>query len=369
MGKMMVEEIIKNFAIDGELKGYSAFGSGHINDTYRLQYEMSDGSVKKFTLQKVNTNVFKDIYGLINNISLVTHHIRKKLRAEGKDPERGTLRVVPTVDNKPFYRDEDGNCFRVFVHICEARTFQTVENEEQFEHLAEIFGNFQNQLADFDASKLVETIPDFHNTAKRFEALEKAIDDDAAGRASSVASEISFALERKSDASVLVELLEKGELPLRVTHNDTKLDNVLFDEKTLEAICVIDLDTVMPGLVHYDFGDSIRFGASTAAEDEKDLSKVEMDIGLFEAYTRGFLRACGDKLTEKEIEYLPFSAKLITYECGIRFLTDYLNGDVYFKTHYEGQNLDRCRTQFKLVADMEKKMPQMKEIVKKLSGK
>ncbi len=366
---MIVEEIINHFAIDGELKNCSVFGRGHINDTYRLEYEMPDKSKKSFTLQKINKNVFKDIYGLINNISLVTHHIREKLRAEGKDPERGTLRVVPTVDGKLFYQDEKGDCFRVFVHIEEAKTFQTVENPKQFEHLAEIFGNFQNQLADFDASRLVETIPDFHNTAKRFEALEKAIDEDIAGRVSSVASEISFALERKSDASVLVDLLEKKELPLRVTHNDTKLDNVLFDEKTLEAICVIDLDTVMPGLVHYDFGDSIRFGASTAAEDEKDLSKVEMDLTLFEAYTKGFLHACGDKLTEKEIEYLPFSAKLITYECGIRFLTDYLNGDIYFKTHYEGQNLDRCRTQFKLVADMEKKMPQMKEIVKKILGK
>lgn len=269
-------------------------------------------------------------------------------------------------EGEPYYRAPDGGCFRAYRFVENTVSLQSAENPAQFGSLAAAFGKFQNQLADFDASLLAETIPDFHNTVKRFENFASSVKADRAHRRTAAEKEIEFAMSREADAGVLVGMLAKGELPLRVTHNDTKLNNVLFDAVTGEAVCVIDLDTVMPGLVHYDFGDSIRFGASTAAEDEKDLDRVSMSLELFEAYTRGFIASCGGKLTEAETEYLPFSAKLLTYECGIRFLSDYLDGDTYFRIHYPEQNLDRCRTQLKLVADMEKKMPEMKSITEKI---
>lgn len=352
------------FALDGTLIEATPYGCGHINSTYCLSLE-KDGKVTRYILQKINTAVFKDVDVLMNNIRLVTEHIRKK-NAGSPDEERCTLTVIPTVDGKLSYHAKDGEHYRLYLFVEGTVALQSVDSPEQFEVLGAAFGNFQNQLADFDASQLIESIPDFHNTVKRFEALEEAIEKNAAGRADEVKDEIAFARARKDDAAVLLNLLKEGKLPLRVTHNDTKLNNLLFDEKDGHAVCVIDLDTVMPGLVHYDFGDSIRFGASTAAEDEKDLSKVWMDLNLFEVYSRGFLSTCKEKLNDEEIAQLPFSAKLLTFECGIRFLTDYLNGDTYFKTHYPEQNLDRCHTQFKLVKDMEEKMPQMKAIIEKL---
>lgn len=358
-----LQHIAAHFAIEGRFLIAEPYGCGHINTTYCLYYDRESRPPMRVILQKINTGIFRDPDGLMNNIALVTDHIRAK-NAGSPDVDRCTLTVIPTVDGKHYYCAENGDCYRAYVFVENSFSLQQVENAAQFESLAATFGVFQNQLADFDASVLVETIPDFHNTAKRYEAFEQAVEADLAGRAQTVAEEIAFAKARKADASILVDELKAGNLPLRVTHNDTKLNNVLFDADSEKAVCVIDLDTVMPGLVHYDFGDSIRFGASTAAEDEKDLTKVEMDLSLFEAYTRGFLTSCGKALTEKEIAYLPFSAKLLTYECGIRFLTDYLNGDTYFKIHYPEQNLDRCRTQFKLVADMEKKMDAMQTIVK-----
>ncbi len=357
--------IASQFAITGRLVAAEPYGCGHINSTYCLYYDRGSQPPMRVILQKINTNIFQDPDGLMNNISLVTAHIRSK-NMDSPDAERCTLTVIPTVEGNRYYRTAEGDCYRAYVFVENTISLQQVENAAQFESLAATFGEFQNQLSDFDASQLVESIPDFHNTAKRYEAFEQAVEANLAGRVEAVAEEIAFAKARKADASLLVKELKAGNLPLRVTHNDTKLNNVLFDADSGKAVCVIDLDTVMPGLVHYDFGDSIRFGASTAAEDEKDLTKVEMDLGLFEAYTRGFLASCGKALTEKEIAYLPFSAKLLTYECGIRFLADYLNGDTYFKIHYPEQNLDRCRTQFKLVADMEKKMEAMQDIVKRL---
>lgn len=362
---MELREILSNFKIEGRFLLAEPYGCGHINTTYCAYFDEGSRPPMRVIVQKINTGIFKDPDGLMNNISLVTDHIRK-INEGSSDAWRCTLTVIPTLDGKLFYTDSEGNAWRVYVFVENTISLQQVENAEQFESLASTFGEFQNQLSGFDASKLVETIPNFHNTVSRFEALEKAISDNIAGRRDEVKAEIEFALARKTDAGLLLGELGAGNLPLRVTHNDTKLNNVLFDADSGKAVCVIDLDTVMPGLVHYDFGDSIRFGASTAAEDEKDLSKVEMDLSLFEAYARGFIKSCGKSLTEKEIEYLPFSAKLMTYECGIRFLADYLNGDTYFKIHYPEQNLDRTRTQFKLVADMEKKMDEMKKIIKKL---
>jgi len=362
-----IKEIVSHFAIDARYLMAEPYGCGHINRTYCVYFDCESRPPMRVILQKINTSIFRDPQGLMKNILLVTDHIRQKNKTS-PHADRCTLTVIPTKDGRPYYETETGDCYRAYVFVENSFSLQQVENAAQFESLAATFGEFQNQLADFDASQLSESIPDFHNTAKRYEAFEAAVEANLAGRADTVAEEIAFAKARKVDASRLVEELKAGNLPLRVTHNDTKLNNVLFDADSGKAVCVIDLDTVMPGLVHYDFGDSIRFGASTAAEDEKDLSKVSMDLALFEAYTRGFLASCGKALTVKEIAYLPFSAKLLTYECGIRFLTDYLNGDTYFKIHYPEQNLDRCRTQFKLVADMEKKMAEMDRIVKRLYG-
>jgi thiamine kinase-like enzyme len=365
---MEMKDILAHFSAEGRPVAWEPYGCGHINSTYCVYYDRGNRPPARVILQRINTDIFRDPEGLMNNVAYVTEHIRRQF-AGSPDEDRCTLTVIPTTEGKNFYRDDEGSCYRAYLFVENTFSLQQVENAAQFESLGLAFGEFQKQLSDFDASCLTESIPDFHNTEKRYEAFEAAVKADLAGRAASVAAEIAFVRERKADASLLLGELREGNLPLRVTHNDTKLNNVLFDAESGKAVCVIDLDTVMPGLVHYDFGDSIRFGASTAAEDEKDLDKVEMDLALFEAYTRGFLASAGKALTEKEIEYLPFSAKLLTYECGMRFLTDYLNGDTYFRIHYPEQNLDRCRTQFKLVADMEGKMETMKAIVARLLTK
>ncbi len=355
--------ICDHFGLKGTLVEGAPYGFGHINSTHCLVLE-NEGKRTRYILQKINNSIFTDVDGLMNNILYVTEHIRKK-NSDSPDADRCTLTVIPSVEGKLYYEDSDGSFYRVYLFVEGTVALQAVENPEQLYTLGAAFGNFQNQLADFDASKLVETIKNFHNTADRYRLFEEAVKNNIAGRADSVKEEIEFVRSRKADTSVLVDLLKEGKIPLRVTHNDTKLNNILFDDKDLHAVCIIDLDTVMPGLVHYDFGDSIRFGASTGAEDEKDLSKIEMSLELFEMYAKGFLSACGSKLNDVEISMLPFSAKLLTFECGIRFLTDYLNGDTYFKIHRPEHNLDRCRTQFKLVYDMENKMEQMKSIVEK----
>ena len=253
----------------------------------------------------------------------------------------------------------------MYNYVERSASFEMVETPEQFYESARAFGRFQKMLSDYPANELYDTIPLFHNTVKRFADFKEAVANDLAGRKANVEAEINFVLAREADAAVVVDAIANGSVPLRVTHNDTKLNNVLFDAETGKGLCVIDLDTVMPGSLLYDYGDSLRFGASTGAEDEVDLDKISFDLELFEAYTKGFIEEVGDTLTPMEIELLPFSAKLLTYECGMRFLGDYLNGDTYFKIHRENHNLDRARTQFKLVADIESKMDEMKKIVKK----
>ena len=360
-----VKELVGHFQFEGDFVYGEPFGCGHINDTFAVYYKMKFVHPHRYILQRINHFVFKNPDGLMQNIENVTAHIRKKIHENDGDITREVLTIIKTKDNKNYYIDEKGNYWRAYVFIDDATCYQVVEKPNDFYTAAKAFGRFQKQLCDYNAETLFETIPDFHNTEKRFEAFLDAIERDEMKRADSVRAEIDFALKRHADASVLVDLLKANELPLRVTHNDTKLNNVMIDNETGEGICVIDLDTVMPGLSIYDYGDSIRFGANPVAEDEKDLSKVYMELSLFEIFTKGFLEEAGHSLTEKEIEYLPFAAKIMTFECGIRFLGDYLNGDTYFKIHREGQNLDRCRTQFKLVADMEEKMDQMNEIVRK----
>ena len=361
-----LEEIIKNFNIDGEYIGYYLSNDGHINNTFVLEFDDGLGKIKSYLLQLINTNVFKNPDELMENIVGVTEHLRKIVVDNGGDPERECLNVYFTSDGKPYYRDADGNCWRCYNFITDAHSCQSIDDPETFANAARAFGKFQCLLADYPSETLHETIPNFHNTLSRFADFEKAVSDNIAGRADSVRDEIDFVLARRDDAGVLVKLLEKGKLPLRVTHNDTKLNNVMFDNETDEGICVIDLDTVMPGLSLYDFGDSIRFGANTAAEDEKDLSKVSLSLPLYREYTAGYLSTAGQSLTPTEVEYLPFSAKLMTFECGMRFLTDYLNGDTYFRIAYDDHNLDRCRTQFRLVEDMERKMEDMKAITQEI---
>ena len=355
-------ELLNAFTFEGELVDIKQLHDGHINNTYVFNFN-DNGKIRRYLVQILNTYVFKQPDALMDNVVDVTNHLRKAVIANGGDPERECLTVYPAKDGKPYYIDSEGNFWRCYNFIFNAHSCQSVENAEVFFNAAKAFGKFQQMLADYPGETLCETIPNFHNTESRFADFQKAVADNLSGRADSVQEEIEFVRAREADCSVLVELLRNGELPLRVTHNDTKLNNVMFDDETNEGICVVDLDTVMPGLSLYDFGDSIRFGASTASEDEKDLSKVSMSLDLFRTYTLGYLTTAGESLTAKEIEYLPFSAKLMTLECGMRFLGDYINGDVYFKTAYPEHNLDRCHTQFVLVADMERKMDEMKKIV------
>lgn len=360
-----VEEVADAFGTEGRLLFWEPYGNGHINDTFLLTYKSSSGERKRYILQRLNHSIFKRPDELMKNIVSVTEYLRKMIIKQGGDPDRETLNVVKTREGGNYYQDAAGNCFRVFPFIEDSVCLERVESKEDFYASAAAFGNFQRMLADYPAADLYETIPGFHHTPSRFMDFKKAAAQDLLGRAADVRKEIEFALEREKETSALTDLLRDGKLPLRVTHNDTKLNNILFDKGSKKALCIIDLDTVMPGSALYDFGDSIRFGASTGDEDEKDLSRVELDLSLFEAFTRGYLEGSGGSLTEKEIEMLPMGAKLMTYECGIRFLADYLRGDVYFKIHREGHNLDRARTQFKLVADMEKKWMQMHDIVRK----
>ena len=351
---MMTEQVLKAFSLDSKPVSCERYGFGHINVTYLVVTE----SGRRYILQKINNNIFKDVPGLMGNIAAVTKYLRKQIA----DP-RGVLTLVPTVNGADYIQHTDGSFWRVYDFVEQSICLQSPETPDDFYQSAVAFGAFQQQLKDFPAETLCEVIPNFHNTVDRYRIFKEALAADVCGRADSVRAEIKFALAREEEAGTLVNMLAEGKLPLRVTHNDTKLNNVMLDEATRKPLCVIDLDTTMPGLSLYDFGDSIRFGAATAPEDEKDLSKMIMDINLFETYTKGFLSACPG-LTENERNMLPMGAKLMTLECGVRFLTDYLSGDTYFRTHYEGQNLDRCRTQFKLVADMESKWDEMHRIVK-----
>lgn len=365
MGKGKIDEAIGQFRYEGVLIDERPYGSGHINDTYLLTFEIAEMGTIKVILQRMNKNIFTKPIELMENILNVTSYLRKKIIENGGNPDRETLNVIRTVDNMPYFVDSEGEYWRSYKFITDATSYDQVESPEDFYQSAVAFGNFQRLLAEYPAETLHETIEGFHDTKARFQVFKKAVEDDVCGRAASVQKEIQFVLEHEHLANVFADLLEKKEIPLRVTHNDTKLNNIMIDNKTRKGICVIDLDTVMPGLAMNDFGDSIRFGASTATEDEQDLSKVSCDMELFDLYAKGFIEGCGGKLTEKEIDLMPTGAMVMTFECGMRFLTDYLQGDTYFKIHRENHNLDRCGTQFKLVKDMEAKWDTMREIIDK----
>lgn len=359
--KQEIKSVIDAFALEGTLTECIPYGSGHINDTYCLTYDTG----KRYILQRMNKSIFTKPVELMENVSGVTAWLKKKILEHGGDVERETLNLVMTKDGQPYHIDVDEEYWRVYLFIENATCYDMVKDDNDFYQSAVAFGNFQRLLAEYPAETLHETIPNFHNTVDRLEKFKKAVEKDTCGRAAFVEKEIQFVMDRTDLAHVLCDMQEQRKLPLRVTHNDTKLNNIMIDNETGKGICVIDLDTVMPGLSVNDFGDSIRFGASTGAEDEKDLSKISCDLHLYEVYAKGFIEGCAGALIEAELDALPLGAILMTFECGMRFLTDYLEGDHYFKIHREGHNLDRCRTQFKLVADMEEKLPQMRAIVDK----
>ncbi len=352
-------EILKHFNISVEP---SQYGNGHINDTYIVYSE------PKYILQRINKNVFTNPPAMMENIMGVTGFLREKIKAAGGDPDRETLKYMIADDGNPYFIDDDGEYYRAYQYVDGVISCTTVENPSQLYHAAKAFGKFQNMLADYPAETLHETIVQFHDTRKRFGDFVKAVQENLSGRADLCKEEIQFVLDREADCNVVVEAIEKGEIPLRVTHNDTKLNNVLLDEKTGEGVCVIDLDTVMPGSLLYDYGDALRFGGSSGAEDEPDLDKIWFVMENFEAFTKGFLEELVS-ITDRELELLAFSIKLMTLECGSRFLADFINGDTYFKTKYSEHNLVRARTQFKLVADMEKRMDEMNAIVHKIAGR
>lgn len=356
--------ILRNFQIEGQLLEVVPYGTGHINDTYASRFQTGAGVVR-YIHQRINHRVFKEPEKLMQNVERVTRYAREKIMAAGGQPDRETLNLIPATTGRSFFKSADGNYWRTYMFIEGARTYDQVEDPRHVYSVSKAFGNFQKLLSTLPGERLHETIPNFHHTRKRFEALQAAVAQDTHQRAAAVGNEIEFALRREADAAIIVTLLAQGQLPERVTHNDTKLNNVMLDDQTGVGVCVIDLDTMMPGSALYDFGDSVRIGASTAPEDERDLSKVGVDLDMFDRLTRGYLDAARGFLTPAEIDLLAFSGRLLTFECGMRFLTDHLQGDVYFKICRPGHNLDRCRTQFRMVAEMERKMAEMEAIVNK----
>lgn len=359
---MDIKKIALKFDFVSEPVSVKEFGSGHINSTY-----IADCVDKKYVIQEINHNVFKDVEGLMNNVFSVTDFLKEKYKEYGGDYERETLNFVRTKDGEK-YCVEGGSYYRAYVFVKDSVCYDSADTAELFKRSGAAFGKFQRLLTDFPADTLVETIPYFHDTFWRYEneflpALENAKQD----RREACKTEIAFINSRKDDMKKITSLIKKGEIPLRVTHNDTKLNNILFEEKTGESLAVIDLDTVMPGSALYDFGDSIRFGASTAAEDERNLNAVSVNLDYFKAYAEGFLSQAGSVLTKAEKENLAFSSKLITLELAMRFLSDYLNGDVYFKTDYSDHNLVRAKNQLKLVSDIESKLDEMNSIISDLT--
>lgn len=347
--------ILEHFLVEGEVLSVEPCGSGHINHTFLVR----TSGKENYCLQEINTGIFRDVDRLMENILKVTAYLRDKITQAGGNPERETLTIIMTKEGKPYYKDEKGRVWRVYLCIQDAESLDQITEKSVFYQSGIGTGRFMAMLADYPVNELCETIPDFHNMEKRFRDFEEAIARDCCHRADEVAAEIAFIRARKGEMPVLDEMHRRGEIPLRVVHNDMKLNNIMLDCKTHEAVCVIDLDTVMPGLAVHDFGDAIRFGANTAAEDEPDTSKVSLSMELYDTFVEGFLAGCGGLLTDKEIEMLPMGAKMRTLEDGMRFLTDYLQGDTYYKTTRKRQNLDRCRTQLALVEDMEKKWGQM----------
>jgi hypothetical protein len=352
-----LKAVAAQFEMWGQFHSAEPYGSGHINDTYCAVFDQA-GTTTRYIIQRINHNIFKQPLALMENIQRVTAHLAAKMKGK-PDFSRRVLTLIPTREGLPFLQDSEGNFWRAYLFIERARSYDSVESPRQAFEAAKAYGQFQKLLADLPAPRLHDTIPDFHHTPKRYATLVKAIEADAVNRAALAKPEIEFALKH----AAITDVLLNAKLPERVTHNDTKFNNVMLDDVTGEGICVVDLDTLMPGLALYDFGDMVRTTTSPAKEDECDLSKVKMQFPMFEALVRGYLTSAGDFLTTAEKKLLAFSGKLITFEIGIRFLTDFLGGDTYFKVHRNGHNLDRCRTQFKLVQSIEQQEEQMEALV------
>ena len=358
-------DISSQFQIYGDLLHAEPCKIGHINETYIAAYNQGGVHVR-YVHQKLNTNVFKDPEGVMSNIERVTSHQRRRLAEQGvRDVSRRTLTVIPTRDGRYFLGKQPGECWRTFAFVERARTYEAVESPSQAYEAGKAFGRFQSLLVDLPGPRLVETIPHFHNTRRRFAALQKTIADDKFNRAAEAKDDIKFALKQEKIVDVILNGLAKGKIPERITHNDTKFNNVMLDVETGKAMCVVDLDTVMPGCVLYDFGDMVRTTTSPTLEDELDLSKVQVQMPMFKALARGYLEAA-TFLTKAERALIAFSGKLITFTIGIRFLTDFLSGDTYFRVHRTHHNLDRCRTQFKLVESIEKQEETLQKFAESL---
>lgn len=356
-----LHSVISHFRIAGTVTEIVPYGSGHINDTYRVVTEEPDAF--DYILQRVNHRIFTNVPALMDNIERVTRHIRLKLQAiPGTNPDREGLTLVPATDGKYYYQDTEGSYWRIYIFISDNRSYDIVDSPEKAYQGGRMFGKFQAMIADLPGGPLYEIIPNFHNIEWRLETFRATMDKDPVGRAASVKPETAFVLERAEEMGTILRLGREGKIPLRITHNDTKFNNVLLDGND-KGLCVIDLDTVMPGYVHYDFGDSIRTSTNTGAEDDPDLSRVEMDIRLFEGYTKGFLEATRETLNPVELDHLALSGKLLPYMIGLRFLTDYVDGDHYFKIKHEHHNLQRARAQFKLLTSMERQFGEMRKIV------
>ena len=361
--EQLLPEVLEAFDFNGPVLSTQRYGGGHVNDTFLLHTRALSDAEGHYILQRLSSVAFKHPDEVMSNIMGVSEYLGRQIRSQGGNPARESMAFMRTRDGETYYTDSCGHAWRAYPFIDNINCYDTAETPAIFAASGRAFGRFQSMLVDYPADTLYETIPHFHDTEDRLAKLKYAVETDPLDRAKLCRKEIDFALSREADCSVVMEAQRKGILPLRVTHNDTKLNNVLMDPITGEGVCVIDLDTVMPGLSINDFGDSIRFGANHCAEDEQDLSKMYLDLEMFAAYTRGFLEGAGGSLTDAEVAYMPWGARLMTLECGIRFLTDYLLGDTYFHTQRPGQNLDRCRTQFKLVEDMEAHWDEMNEIV------
>lgn len=363
--KEKLKQIGENFLIDGAFIDAWPHGTGHINDTYASKW-LVDSRETMFIQQRINHNVFANPPELMDNIQRVTTHIRNKLEhIPDAEPDREALTVIPTRDGKAFFRDSEGNYWRTYIFIRNALTHDVCKGTGHAYETSKMFGKFQRLLADFPENTLHETIPFFHHTPKRFEALTQIVEKDPVNRCKSAGKDIDFAMARENITPIVTNMLEKKLIPVRVTHNDTKINNVMIDRDTGKGVCVIDLDTVMPGSALYDFGDMVRSTVRTSEEDEPNLAKVNMDIKMFEALVRGYMEFAREFLSPAEKEHLAFSGILITFTIGIRFLTDYLSGDTYFKTHRPEHNLDRARVQFKMIENMEAQMETMKNMVEK----
>jgi hypothetical protein len=355
-----IEKIVSNFKIEGEFAGCKKVVTGHINDSYYIETNSKHHS--GYFLQWINNYIFKDVEGLMNNIAAVTHHLGGKLAVHSELSFR-VLEIIPTIVDDKYYYEENGEFWRLYKFIDNAHSYDVVENSKIAYEGGKAFGIFMSLLADLEANRLSETIPDFHNMIKRLDTFFNSLKNDPASRAKEIPEEIAFVKDRAEQMLTIPALINSGKLPMRITHNDTKFNNILFDTSN-HAMCIVDLDTVMPGSVLFDFGDAIRTGANTAAEDEKDLSKVDINLPIYEAYTQGFIKTTRNSLSEVEIENLAFSARFMTFIIGLRFLTDYIDGDPYFRTSYPDHNLVRARVQFRLVEQMEKNADKMEQIVK-----